>query len=172
MATISQKEAKDLFLPVIEKEGKVYKKSTIVDARPAEEGELVVTEIDGEEETRKKAKKGDMVITNPDGEEYIVDKKKFESRYDPVDEPSKLEGNKRYEAKGYAKALEFNHEDFDVESPFYFTAAWDEKMLIKDGDMIVTTLPDKNEVYRIEKKSFSNTYKLCKNFNAKEMKGF
>jgi len=32
-------------------------------------------------------------------------------------------------------------------------------MIVKNGDMLVTPLPQKNEVYRIAKKEFLDTYK-------------
>jgi len=156
--TITQKEAVAKFLPVIEAEGKNYKKSAVVDVRSAQKGEVIVTIVNGIEETKKTAEEGDWVIKNPGGEEYVVPEKVFTPRYKEIDEPSAFEGYKRYQASGRIRAVTFDSQSLGLQSPFKFNAVWGEEMIIEDGDKIVTTLPEKNEVYRIEKQAFVDTY--------------
>ena len=57
-----------------------------------------------------------------------------------------------YQAIGECRGIVYEGEEIK------FKASWDEDMVLKKGDMIVTT-PDKNEVYRIALKEFKETYR-------------
>jgi hypothetical protein len=118
--------------------------------RPAVAGEIVVTEIDGEEETRQVAKDGQFVITGPAGEEYAIDGIKFGSRYqvtgDGVAVPT----------PGQSDCYAFEH----VGQGFTFIAPWGEPMIVREGDMIATTGDDR-DVYRIKRTVFDATYRLA-----------
>lgn len=155
---ISQKEAMDKFLPLIEKDGKEYSKITKVKVRSAKEGEVIETFTSDGKETTNKAKKGDYVVTNMTSseEQYILSESKLKARYKFVEDKDDY---KIYQATGKIRALEYSAEKLDMPKDFSFIASWGESTVIKDGDMIATPLPDKNEVYRIAKKEFKETYK-------------
>jgi len=61
-------------------------------------------------------------------------------------------GNGVYQAKGIAVAVEYGGPEIQ------FTASWGEPMVLKPGDMVVSPMPDLNEVYRIARKEFFETY--------------
>jgi hypothetical protein len=158
--TMSQKEALDFFLPVIEEKGKKYKKFQKVMARSAKEGEKITTETSDGKETENKAKKGDYVVKNQTGakELYIISEKKLKERYKKTNKKDKEWTE--YVPTGKIMAIQFDADKMHLSSSFYFMAEWKEKMVVKNGDYICTTLPKKNETYRIAKKEFSETYKL------------
>lgn len=77
----------------------LYIKSVVVDARPAEPGEVVRTVLrDGTVETTRRAAAGDIVITNPDGEQYAIAAETFAARYEPA-------GDGRWRATDACRAL-------------------------------------------------------------------
>lgn len=134
--------------------GKVkhFKKYGTVLARPAKDGERVITVINGVKETENVAKSGDYVVQNPGGEQYIISADKLNSRY------KKATGGKSpwraYTAKGECWGFKYNG------TQFTFKAPWGEDMLVQKGDMIVSTNPKGgDDIYRIEKKAFAATYK-------------
>lgn len=62
----------------------LYKKSIVVQARKAHEGEVVRTILeDGFEETVHTAKDTEWVVTNPQGEQYVLTDNLFRARYTP-----------------------------------------------------------------------------------------
>lgn len=91
--SLTQEEMLSRYGETIAKEGKSFRKSGVVFARPASLGEVVVTSIGGEVETRNFAKDGDWVVTNQTGESYIISSDKLQSRYEKI-------GDGRYKAKG------------------------------------------------------------------------
>jgi hypothetical protein len=142
-----------MFLPEILAKGQKYKKFVKVNARPAKEGEVVHTYTADGKETSNTAKAGDFVVRNATGakEEYIISKDKLNKRYKEL---GLLTGEwKRYQALGECMALRYDGPNMQ------FKASWDEGMVLKTGDMIVTPLPAKDEVYRIAAKEFKETYK-------------
>lgn len=77
----------------------VYRKSAVVNARPAVPGEQVVTTLaDGTVETTVTCDGGEIVITNPGGELYVVGGEKFAKRYAPL-------GDGRFQARGMVRAV-------------------------------------------------------------------
>ena len=47
----------------------------------------------------------------------------------------------------------------NVGEEFYITAPWGSEQLAKEGDKFVAPLPDTNEIYRIARKEFDETYR-------------
>lgn len=132
-----------------------YRKFGTVRARLAQEGERVVTEIDGKVETTNTASAGDVIVTNPGGEEYIIQVDKFTSRYTG---PELTSENQEYEAAGEAFSTVWTGPEST------FQASWGEQMIIEPGDMLTSLSEDgmpkgKFGVYRIEKNAFAQTYK-------------
>ncbi len=156
--TPSQEQAAQFFLPAIERTGMKYKKIGRVGARDAVVAEKIITYTSDGKETENIAAEGDMVIRNPTGEEYIISGEKFRKRYMFVEDAPSVEGWKTYDPTGECEAAEFRGSRFDLPNPFYFTASWGERMVIKDGDMLATI--DRKEVYRIARAEFDQTYQL------------
>ncbi len=131
----------------------IFKKQGLVQARPATEGEVIVTKLaSGAEETTNTAKVDDWIMTNPSGEQYIISKEKFFNRYESTDT------DKTYQAKGYCRAIKnpFN-------KPIEIMASWgspqtgDENCMIADTcDVDGTNMG--GEPYLIESKAFAETY--------------
>lgn len=154
---LSQKEMIKKFLPLIEENGSVYEKFTEVDARIATPGEVIETFTSDGKETQNTAKEGDWVIRNRTKaqEEYILSDEKLRKRY--IVRSLLVNGWYTFKAKGECQAIVFDGpEDTQFEAP------WGEAMTLKKGDLLVTPLPDKNEVYRIAAKEFNETYRLKK----------
>ena len=153
----TQKEMIETFIPILEKEGSKYNKKTIVLAKKAREGEKVYTYTSDGKETENTAKKDDYRIKNltDAGEEYLISEKKLDSRYVKYKD---LGIWSLYKATGGVLAIQFDSEKHELSSPTEFEASWGEKMVLKDGDYLASPLPDKNEVYRIAKKEFKETY--------------
>lgn len=151
---MTQQHAAAMFMPLIEA-GLIYDKFAKVDARPAVEGEKIVTFTSDGKETENTAKAGDYVIRahTEAREQYILGRDKLAKRYKLIG-PAADEGWETYQATGSCKAAVYNGPEIK------FTASWGEDMVIKKGDMIVTALPDKDSVYRIAAKEFGETYAL------------
>ena len=49
---------------------------------------------------------------------------------------------------------------FDVGEEFYIVAPWGSEQLAREGDKFVAPLPGLDEVYRIARKEFEETYQL------------
>ena len=140
----------------------VYEKYQNVYARKATEGEKVKTYTSDGLETENVAKSSDFVVKNmtESKEEYILSDEKFNSRYElkteNVDDAWSL-----YKPTGKVKAIKVDNNILDVfsieNSEFYIIAAWDEEMIVKEGDYLVSPL-DYTEIYRIAEKEFFETY--------------
>jgi hypothetical protein len=151
MATMSQADAVAKFIPMIDANGKHYKKFVKIFARPATEGEVIKTITKDGKETTNTAASGDYVVKNPGGEEYIVKPKVIANNYAPTG--VKKSGWVEYQAFGEVDGIEWN------DAPFMLIAKWGETMPVKPGDMVVTG--DGKEVYRIARAEFIETYKLA-----------
>lgn len=125
---------------------KKYNKYGDVKARPAKNGEHIVTVIDGKVETRNTAKQGDYVLTGPAGENYIVEGKTFKARYTKVKTGV-------YKPIGSCNAFQYKGEAFEFKAP------WGEKMLCEKGDYLASIESDLSDIYRIESSVFGKTYK-------------
>lgn len=131
----------------------VFKKRGIVKARPAVEGEVVITTLaGGAEETTNTAKANDWVVTGRSGEQYIISREKFFDRYEVTGQ----EGI--YSAKGYCVAIKNPFGE-----PIEIMASWGSPQTGDENCMIADTC-DANgenrggEPYLIDGKVFAESY--------------
>lgn len=128
-----------------------YKKIVPVDARLAVPGERIITVIDGIEETSNTAKADQVVvmnITTNSREMYILDRSNFDKRYLATE----LLNSKwqTFQPQGETDAFEWTggHVQFD--------APWGEEMLMVEGDYLCRVPDTEDDIYRIERGSFSS----------------
>ena len=148
---MSQEEAIAKFMPEIESNGTDFEKFTKIKARPAQPGEVIETITADGKETMNTANEGDFVVSNlgGSGEEYILSGDKLAKRYKEV-------GDGIYQATGECRGVTYSGPETT------FQASWGQPMVLKPGDMIVTPLPQKGEVYRIARQEFESTYRPIK----------
>ena len=132
------------------KKAEAYLKTAKIKARPAREGEEVITKMaDNHVETKCKVKDDcHMVITNPNGEEYVVSCADFDKRYEKAPE-----GNGFYIPKPIPQEMLVIDEDIQ------FMAPWGEIMDIRAGGALNITEIDKAYIYGIQPLEFKQTYK-------------
>jgi hypothetical protein len=157
---IHQQVFKNLLQPVFEAKAKWYKKQTNVFARPAKIGERVATVTSDGLETENIAKQGDYIVRNTTKakEKYIMSASKFNTRYEWIRKSNR--GFDLYASKGKIRAIELTEamlKALKLGNEFYFEAPWGEKMVAKQGDFIAKPM-DEDEVYRIARKEFFETY--------------
>lgn len=159
--TLTQSQMLDLYSDKITKEGKIFSKKGGVFARPAIDGEIIITIINNEVETKNIAKTGDYIISNntSQSEQYILTKEKFLNRYTELVETNKKlkTGYKYYTSTGKCIALKMN----TIKSQITFIASWGESMICNSGDYLVMPINHDQiifEIYRIEKNAFFETY--------------
>jgi hypothetical protein len=158
----TQKEIIATMLPILKSEGNIFKKIKKVFAREAAEGEAIQTITGDGLETTNTAKAGDFIIKNQTdaGEMYIIGAEKFHDRYDFLEEGA--DGFSVYSAKGKVVGVEMNEDllkQLNLADEFYLVAPWEEEMVVKKDDYLVSPL-DYSEVYRIARKEFFETYQL------------
>jgi hypothetical protein len=80
---ITQKEMLKHFLPLMESQGKRYKKKSLIRAKKAEPGMIVVTRTSDGIETRNTAEKGDWLVENQTSakESYLIRADTFSKKY-------------------------------------------------------------------------------------------
>lgn len=158
----TQDEMKQMFIPLLKSKGKIYRKFQKVFARKAKKRERISTITKDGVETTNRASVGDYIVRNQTRaeEEYILKPQKFRSRYAYIKRSKG--GYNEYKPKGKIYALEVNKrllEKFKFKKEFYFEAAWGSKMIVKEKDFLVCPY-DGNEVYRIARREFFETYTL------------
>lgn len=149
---MTQKEAYGYFFPEIDQRGKIYKKYSLIYAYLAEPNEYIETWTKDGLETTNYAKFGDFVVQNLQTEfqeKYIVSEKMFFERYKYFYNHDK---GAIYMPTGKIKACIYHGEDLE------FIANWGRLMALKTGDYIVSPYPGLNEVYRIARQEFMETY--------------
>lgn len=150
-------------MPLIKSANLRFEKYRQVHARPSTPGETVVSIPADGAETTNTAEAGEMVVRNLTGarEEYIVSGSTFSRRYseiEPIDDEWTL-----YAPRGEVMAFEITRELVDqlgVGEEFRIVASWGSEQRAKVGDMFVATLPDLDEIYRIARKEFDETYRM------------
>jgi hypothetical protein len=161
---ITQQDLLSNVLPVLKSDGQHYRKFKQVHARSAIEGEVIVSRTgDGEEETSNAAGADDMVVRNltTAQEQYIVSKTKFDKLYkenESIDDRWTL-----YDPQGEVQAIEVSvdiMELLDVGEEFFIMASWGSEQFARTGDKLVSPLPKCDEIYRIAKFEFDETYQL------------
>lgn len=160
----TQSEMKQMLLPLISTKGKTYQKFRRVLARRAKGRETIVTRTSDGKETVNRTKPGDYIVKNQTlaGEEYILSPKKFRARYNFLKRSKG--GYSEYEPTGQIYAIEVNQrllKKFNVKNRFYFEASWGSKMIVKEKDFLACPVGEE-EVYRIARKEFFETYQLAK----------
>ncbi len=155
---MTQQEAVYKFMPLLNAFGHFFKKKTTVLARPAVAGERIDTITADGKETTNVAKEGDFVVQNNTEakEQYILSGEKMKSRYEILE--AHKSGWVIYKATGLVRAIEFNSAILDLPEQMEFEASWGENMVLKEGDLICAPLPTQNEIYRIARKEFNETY--------------
>lgn len=127
-----------------------YVKSARIQARPAQEGEKIVTVLkDGTQETENIAKDGDWIVTNPGGEQDIVPGEKFVQKYEPAEEL----GEGWYKPTGLPQTFIQIHRELRIK------ASWGEQYL-GPGSFLNITKPE--DVYGVAEEEFKETYELVK----------
>ena len=159
---ICQNELLNRMEPLMKLNGRPFKKYKNVFAKKATAGEVVHTITKDGLETTNQAKEGDYIVKNQtDAQEmYLISKDKLIVRYDYLQEAE--DGFAEYFPTGKVIALELTKVflvELNLPSEFYFEAPWGEPMVAKENDFLVSP-PDQNEIYRIARKEFFETYKL------------
>ncbi len=157
---VTQKKMLDYFLPIFEKNAKKYRKKSLIRAKKADPGLLVITKTSDGEETRNTATKGDWLVENQTSseEKYLVKPETFESKYEMVN--SLGGGWASYKPKGVMYGYEFSLEDlnhFEKPEKLEFEAPWKDTMFVRVGDYLIIP-PTKDEIYRVARKEFLETY--------------
>lgn len=145
---------------------KVYQKVGLYLYRFAEPGETILTMVAGQLETIKTVPfesdfGSEVILRNiligSAAETYIVSRDKFASRYDTETESVYMDGRmwKKAMAKGKCQGFYYYGPNFKLIAP------WGEEMLVQDGDFVARPVPgNENDIYRIEKDAFAQTYHL------------
>lgn len=123
-----------------------FRKSGSFTFKKVTEEQEVVTEINGEVETKNTAKVGDYILTGSVGEQYILNAETFAKRY-------VVTGENTADSKGECFGNIYRGE------PITFIANWGEQMICKTGDYLVSPEDTYPHAYRIEAGAFLNTYK-------------
>lgn len=160
---MTQKELLLKARPLLEREGRLYRKTTRVFARRALQGEVVETVTSDGLETANVAKAGDWLVRNQTeaAEMYLISEPTFAQRYRYL---HPVEGDwAEYEAVGRVRALELTPERLkalQLPAEFQFIAAWGSPMSAQQGDFLAC--PENfSEVYRIARAEFEQTYEPC-----------
>ena len=160
---ISQEDMKAIFLPLLREQGQIFMKKQKVWAKPANEGEIIITMTADGMETSNVAKQGDMLVKNQtDAEEiYVVSAKSFEERYAKMEDPIfDNEDFEEFKPIGKIYALNLDSQlltKLKLPKSFYFEAPWEGNMICKENDYLASP-PDFSQVYRIARKEFFETY--------------
>ncbi|WP_244606617.1 hypothetical protein [Arsenicitalea aurantiaca] len=143
----------------------VARKTLPVDARPAVEGEIVVSIIPGEgvETQSPPASAGDWVVRNrcfenvEDNPEILVRAARFPERYGPAQSEPDDGGYSEFHPTGVEMEYFIVTEET---GEFQFTAPWGEPMVARPGDAIVQIPNDPDDTYRIARVEFDCTYEV------------
>jgi hypothetical protein len=161
---ITQKEMLEHFLPLIETQGRRYKKKSLIRAKKAEAGQIVVTITSDGIETKNTAEKGDWLIENQTSahESYLVRDDVFGKKYTLMHSLGRGWGC--YRPKGEIIAIKVSAQDLEdlgSKEILEFEAPWRESIVLKPDDFLVISL-EKSEIYRIAKKEFQETYETIR----------
>ncbi|MBN3519011.1 hypothetical protein JYB62_03270 [Algoriphagus lutimaris] len=157
---ITQRDMLNFFLPIIESDGRTFKKKTLIKAKKAVPGTLIITRTNDGDETQNTAQQGDWLVENQtsSSEQYLIKPKVFEKKYDFIQ--SLENGWGCYQPKGTILAIKITQDHlskFGDPDILKFEAPWKELTVLRVGDYLVTP-PEKDEIYRIAQKEFGETY--------------
>lgn len=139
-----------------------YVKSGSFIYRMAIPGEAIFTIVNGKLETIKIGEPTNFVLRNIEigssAETYIIDEKNFWKRYEIVSGVELIiDGTKWLGVKAKGEIMAFEYRGPNIT----FMAPWDAEMLCEEGDYIAWPIGStKDDIYRIEKDTFKQTYKL------------
>ncbi|WP_051315121.1 hypothetical protein [Algoriphagus terrigena] len=161
---ITQLEMLDYFLPLMQTQGKHYKKKSLIRAKKAKPGLEVVTVTSDGIETKNTAGPGDWLVENQTSakESYLIKADTFEKKYILLHSLGDGWGCYRPVGEIYAyniSAMDF--EKFGAAEIMEFQAPWKESIVVKPGDFLVAPV-DKSEIYRVARKEFKETYEEVK----------
>lgn len=161
---ITQKEMLEHFLPLMETLGTRYKKKSLIRAKKAEVGLVVITKTSDGIETQNTAEKGDWLVENQTSayEKYLIKEDTFEKKYTLMH--SLGQGWGCYRPKGEIFAMKVSSQDLEnlgAKEVLEFQAPWKESIVLKPDDFLVISL-EKSEIYRVAKKEFQETYEAIK----------
>ena len=146
--------------------GTKYSKFAPMHAIECNEGGTLETVVKGKVETTNEYKAGDFIVLGTEGERFILSAQKLDERYDvanalqTVDQALASQGYKAYKPTGQAWVQQLDENGIEANFPAgKFMAQWGSEMMIEPGDWLTTTAPLADEVYRIERIAFSNTYR-------------
>lgn len=161
---LSQTEMLSHFLPLMKSEGKRYKKKSLVRAKRAEPGLVVVTRTSDGIETKNTAERGDWLVENQTSakESYLIKAETFKIKYTLLDSLGNGWGCYRPIGEIYAyKVSSADLERVGDKDVVEFEAPWKESIVLKPGDFLVAPL-NKTEIYRVARKEFIETYEEVK----------
>ncbi|MBT8078567.1 MAG: hypothetical protein KJO31_08305 [Gammaproteobacteria bacterium] len=158
---ISQALLIERVMPILQSDSHRFKKIRQVHARPADDGEEIVTTTADGVETKNTAKPGDMVVKNLTGaqELYIIGARSFPRLYDLNQELD--DGWALYDPKGEVLAVEVTKKlaaDLGASSEFFIEAPWGSDERVRVGDFLVAPFPTLKKIYRIARTEFDQTY--------------
>lgn len=187
----SQLELQKRFIPLLKGENRIFRKRISAYLRRGVKGEQIATTIDGALETENTVKDDTswVVHAKTAGESYVLTQKNFIDSYDPdsakpilVNENQTNPRMKALQREGFMEyksirrvwARMIDKEDVSwlhfgeppVEEsgrPTYGMAPWNEYMLMNEGDYLVAPFPSANEVYRIDRLVFEDSYEAFVN---------
>lgn len=166
---VKQDQLLTQYADIIETHGQLYQKTTVVHAEKAGAGVKVVSITASGEEAWNVTDEGDYIVQNQTTmqEKYIVKAMQFEKRY-----VYSGNGNQYMPTNATVYALQLTRESIirygldgflrlfeKPEQPFYIEAPWAESQRVLLDDYLVC-LVEKNEVYRIGRQEFEQTYVL------------
>ena len=155
----TQEQMKSSFLFPIDNYGILYAKKQCVLAKPAVIGQTVTTITGDGVETVNTAKENDYIVQNQTEakELYLLNRDKLFQRYQPSYQVD--DGWVLFKPTGKVKAIVVT-DDVIQTIGSEFIAPWGEPMKVAVGDMLCVPYPNNNEVYRIAKKEFEETYEV------------
>ena len=170
---ITQEVLVNKFVDIIEKKGGLFQKTAGVHAVVAKGGEHIITVTKDGKETENISFAGDFIITNDTSsmESYIIPAFKFNDRYVPhpditdfyvPNEKARIfalevsEANiRQYNLKEIEQLI------INPEHPVFIHTPWNEDQAVRLNDYLACPIT-KNEVYRIARHEFDESYTLAK----------
>ena len=169
----TQAEAIAEWSVALQKEGRVYCKTTKVHAKLVTKDGEVETVVNGVTESPESYSKGDFMVQGKTGERYSMTARDFEIRYErsrpePASDASLAEeGFYLYRPIGKVWACELTVVAITTHFPAgKFIASWNSPVTVEAGDFLAMPFPAGGELYRIEKGLFFASYSLDASFNS------
>ena len=162
-APLEQSYLLEQLIPEMTRRGQHYRKCKSILARKADPGEKIETFTSTGKETENFAEPGDYVVKSKTkaGEQYIIRQAKFGDRYAFASKVDDVWNE--YTPRGEILAILVDSElleRLERDSTFTIMPNWNKPQIVNEGDYLVTPLPAMQEIYRISRPEFEETYKL------------